>query len=209
MVLISFVAISIVQSVEVVRVCNMDVDRLAKVIRGGEGFLKGVTLTLDPAQNTIILQGEKADIESAKEVISMLDVKPRRVRVRVYMSSPRTSRVWSTDTVVYNNEAVTMVDRSGAISLSLVPRVNVNNTIQITIKFTEGKASVGTGSSMVSGEPRFYLGSQPWTPAETRGFQKALGLTPSSKVEYLTDMNLTVQTKLAFVVDLLPEKEEE
>lgn len=197
--------LSIVQSVEVIRISHIDAISLAKTLSGGDGLLKGVTFLIDPAQNSLVLKGEKADIDSAKEIIRMLDVQPRKIRVRAYIVSGRTGRDWTTDSTVYNNEALTLVDERGGLTLSLLPRVNNKNTIDVLVKFDDGSGQVTFKTSAQNGKPLMWMGSETWTASELRKMQSVLGLAPKEPFAFQSEVKLMGKMRFAYVLDLLPE----
>jgi hypothetical protein len=109
-------------------------ERWAQLDRGTSNLLPpGIQgLMVIPADNTILARGTPEDIQDLKNEIRLVDVPQRHIAVRV------TTGTLATDGQALNNAALTLsaAGTDERFTLSLVPRVNGDHTIDVVVDGT-------------------------------------------------------------------------
>jgi hypothetical protein len=102
-------------------------------------------LIADDERGVIIVKAGKEKLEDYRTYASLLDVKPRRVKIHLDVDSQVDRSSSSVDTVVANNKVFAFSDDNIGLDVKLSARINDDNTITMFVASTYTKMT----SSMV------------------------------------------------------------
>jgi type II secretory pathway component GspD/PulD (secretin) len=100
-----------------------------------EGENKGVlppgitNISADDAASTLTIEGSPKSVEELKEIVSLFDIVPRRIAVRIIIQSPIDKYDSTTTTEINNNSQWRIRDDVTGIDLRMTPRINGDGTV--------------------------------------------------------------------------------
>lgn len=96
-------------------------------------------LTADDERGVIYVKAGKEKVEEYRSFANLLDVKPRRVKIRIDADSQIDRTTSTTETVVLNNKVFAFSDGSLGLDVQLSPRINDDKTISLFVSSTYAK----------------------------------------------------------------------
>jgi len=113
--------------------------RVARLEGADKGLVPvGVTLVAQDSKGIIRVEGPEGDLKQIKSYIELFDVQPRKVSLSLELFCPVLNSTSATTTSLLNNRSWNMKDSTTSADLSVVPRVNDDNTITVYVEVRRG-----------------------------------------------------------------------
>ena len=91
--------------------------------------MPSTVLTADDERGVLIVRAGREIVDQVRQYVNLLDVKPRRVRLKIETDSPIDREHGSVEAVVANNRPFEFTDATTNIQIAASPRVNDDGTV--------------------------------------------------------------------------------
>lgn len=114
---------------------------LGRMVASGEGIVpKGVVLVAHDSSGILVIEGSDADVAKVKQLISLIDIEPRKIDLQLTVVCPVLNTETSSSTVLFNNKRWATVDDRLRLDLDLMGRINEDGTISLYLETTRADA---------------------------------------------------------------------